>query len=59
MYSLEIHNREHHSKYSKDDIWAISTSKDFQVSFLAKSTFYGPMSSGNIEVDVLNTVSAS
>jgi hypothetical protein len=55
MCSLEIHNREHHSKYSKDDIWAISTSKDFQVSFLTKSTFYGPFSNGNIEVAISTT----
>ncbi|KAI9275618.1 AAA domain-containing protein, partial [Phascolomyces articulosus] len=54
-YRLKIRNREHHSKYGKDDIWVISKNSGFdaQYTFLAKSTFYGPFSDGYLEVECL------
>jgi hypothetical protein len=47
---LSISNKEHHSVYSKDDIWAISESIDFKRVILAKSVYYGP--SSNLEVEL-------
>ncbi|KAI8375244.1 hypothetical protein EDC96DRAFT_541205, partial [Choanephora cucurbitarum] len=49
-------NREHHSKYNKDDIWVVSGTSSFEASqtFLAKSTFYGPFSDGSLELDCLS-----
>ncbi|KAI9306942.1 AAA domain-containing protein [Cunninghamella echinulata] len=51
VFNLSIQNRENHNKYSKDDIWVISTSLSFDSSqtFLGRSTFYGPSSDGCIE----------
>ncbi|KAF8936586.1 hypothetical protein BGZ58_004007 [Dissophora ornata] len=49
--SLSITNKEHHSKYSKDDLWVVSTTPRFDASstFFARSVFYGPSGS---DVDV-------
>ncbi|CAO3617623.1 unnamed protein product [Cunninghamella echinulata] len=51
VFNLSVQNRENHNKYSKDDIWVISTSLSFDSSqtFLGRSTFYGPSSDGCIE----------
>jgi hypothetical protein len=49
-------NREHYSKYNKDDIWVISKVSSFESSqtFLARSTYFGPFSDGSLEVDCLS-----
>ncbi|KAG2225014.1 hypothetical protein INT45_003214 [Circinella minor] len=56
-YRLKLHNREHHSKYSKDDIWVISKNPSFDASytFLSKSIFYGPFSDGYLEIECLTS----
>ncbi|KAI7856953.1 P-loop containing nucleoside triphosphate hydrolase protein, partial [Circinella umbellata] len=56
-YRLKLCNREHHSKYSKDDIWVISKNPTFDASctFLSKSIFYGPFSDGYLEVECLTS----
>lgn len=46
---MQLKNKEHHSAYSRDDIWVIALGMDFQSCFLATSVFYGP-SNGNIEI---------
>lgn len=53
-YRLTIRNKEHYSKYNKDDIWVISKSPTFEASqtFLAKSIFFGPFSNGSLEVKI-------
>ncbi|CAO3697118.1 unnamed protein product [Rhizopus stolonifer] len=55
-YRLMIRNKEHYSKYNKDDIWVISKSPTFEASqtFLAKSIFFGPFSNGSLEVDCIS-----
>ncbi|CEG73858.1 hypothetical protein RMATCC62417_09155 [Rhizopus microsporus] len=55
-YRLVLRNKEHHSKYSKDDIWIISKVSTFDPSqtFLARSIFYGPFSDGTLEVDCVS-----
>ncbi|KAI9499553.1 P-loop containing nucleoside triphosphate hydrolase protein [Zychaea mexicana] len=54
-YRLQLRNREHHSKYSKDDIWVISKNPTFDphTTFLSRSTYYGPFSDGYLEVECL------
>ncbi|KAI7903480.1 uncharacterized protein BX663DRAFT_31394 [Cokeromyces recurvatus] len=49
-------NREHHSRYNKDDIWVISKTPSFESSqtFLARSTYFGPFSDGSLEVDCIS-----
>lgn len=49
-------NREHYSKYNKDDIWVISKVSSFESSqtFLARSTYFGPFSDGSLEIDCLS-----
>ncbi|KAI8056283.1 uncharacterized protein B0P05DRAFT_285529 [Gilbertella persicaria] len=49
-------NREHHSKYNRDDIWIISNVPSFESSqtFLARSTFFGPFSDGSLELHCLS-----
>lgn len=54
-YCLTISNQQHRSKYGKDDIWVISKSLRFEPSgtFLAKSTFYGPVGGSLVEIQCL------
>ncbi|CEP18867.1 hypothetical protein [Parasitella parasitica] len=49
-------SREHHSKYNKDDLWAISKIPTFESSqtFLARSTYFGPFSDGALEIDCMS-----
>ena len=47
--SLAIDNKEHHSQYSKDDIWLVSNSSDMVDSEFFRSYYYGP-SGSNVEV---------
>ena len=49
-------NREHYSKYKKDDIWVLSRVASFESSqtFLAKSTYFGPFSDGALELDCVS-----
>lgn len=49
-------NREHYSKYQKDDIWVISKVSTFESSqtFLARSTYFGPFSDGTLELDCIS-----
>jgi hypothetical protein len=49
-------SREHYTKYSKDDIWAISKVSTFESSqtFLARSTYFGPFSDGALEIDCMS-----
>jgi hypothetical protein len=51
-YRLVIRNKEHYSKYNKDDIWVISKLPSFEPSqtFLARSVYFGPFSDGTLEV---------
>ncbi|KAG0292849.1 hypothetical protein BGZ98_002446 [Dissophora globulifera] len=58
--SLSISNKEHHSKYSKDDLWVISTTPKFDAAstFFARSVFYGP-SGGDIELLCLSSKDSS
>ncbi|KAI7828523.1 hypothetical protein BC939DRAFT_443145 [Gamsiella multidivaricata] len=45
--TLSVTNKEHHSKYSKDDLWVVSTTLRFDTAstFFARSIFYGPSGS--------------
>jgi hypothetical protein len=53
---LKLRQKEHHSKYNKDDIWVISKSSMFESSqtFIARSTFFGPFSDGTLELDCIS-----
>ncbi|GJJ76966.1 hypothetical protein EMPS_09325 [Entomortierella parvispora] len=57
---LSITNKEHHSKYSKDDLWVVSKTSRFESSstFFARSVFYGP-SGSDIEVVCLSAKDSS
>ena len=57
-YSLYLSNKEHHSAYSKDDIWVLSPENDFKKNFLAKSLYFGPLANGMIEIDALSAKDA-
>jgi hypothetical protein len=50
IFVLELPSKEHHSAYSRDDLWVVGNSSDFNISFLGKSTFFGP--SSNMKIDV-------
>ncbi|KAG2186618.1 hypothetical protein INT44_002842, partial [Umbelopsis vinacea] len=54
-YCLSIRNPQHRSKYGKDDIWVVSKSLQFEPSstFLAKSTFFGPVGGSQLEIQCL------
>ncbi|ORZ23830.1 AAA domain-domain-containing protein [Lobosporangium transversale] len=58
--SLSISNKEHHSKYSKDDLWVVSTTPQFDATstFFARSVFYGP-SGNDIELMCLSSKDSS
>jgi len=47
------------SYYAKSDIWIISKTLDFKKSFTAKSVFYGPNQSCELEIDPLCLYSTS
>jgi hypothetical protein len=49
-------NREHYSKYNKDDVWVISKVSTFEScqTFLARSTYFGPYSDGSLEMDCIS-----
>ncbi|XP_068706006.1 5'-3' DNA helicase ZGRF1-like isoform X2 [Montipora foliosa] len=49
---LELPRKEHSSVYSKDDVWIISKSLSFNKdsTFIASSAYYGPSSSGELEI---------
>ncbi|KAG0791661.1 hypothetical protein G6F21_004923 [Rhizopus arrhizus] len=55
-YRLVIRNKEHYSKYNKDDIWVISKLPSFEPSqtFLARSVYFGPFSDGTLEIDCIS-----
>ncbi|KAK3818037.1 MAG: hypothetical protein JOS17DRAFT_387115 [Linnemannia elongata] len=52
---LSLSNKEHHSKYSKDDLWVVSQSSRFDAAstFFARSVFYGP-SGNDVEITCLS-----
>ncbi|KAJ7369746.1 Protein zgrf1 [Desmophyllum pertusum] len=49
---LELSRKDHSSTYSKDDIWIISKTLSFNPdsTFIASSAYYGPSSSGELEI---------
>ena len=49
------------SLYDTDDIWIISKSMYFEprTTFIAKSSFYGPSSSGDLEIEAISGYSPS
>ncbi len=53
--------RDSSSLYTKDDIWIISKTINFEprTTFVAKSSFYGPSSSGDLEVEPISGYSPS
>lgn len=59
MY-ISLANKKASSFYNKDDIWIVSKSLDFPLgsTFIAKSVFYGPKSSGELEISPLCSYSS-
>ena len=55
MY-IVLKYRDNSSLYTKDDIWIISKTMNFEprTTFVAKSSFYGPSSSGDLEIEPLS-----
>ncbi|KAI7870679.1 AAA domain-containing protein, partial [Spinellus fusiger] len=55
-FRIMLRNKEHHSKYNKDDIWVISKSPKFDASitFLSRSVYHGPFADGGIEIECLS-----
>ncbi|KAM9026029.1 LOW QUALITY PROTEIN: 5'-3' DNA helicase ZGRF1 [Ara ararauna] len=49
---LKLSRKEHYSLYSKDDIWVVSKTLNFDPldTFIATSTFFGPSSTNEIEL---------
>lgn len=60
MY-IVLKYRESSSSYSKDDIWIVSKTLSFEpnTSFVAKSLFFGPSSSGDLEIEPVSGYSPS
>ncbi|XP_031561752.1 protein ZGRF1-like isoform X2 [Actinia tenebrosa] len=59
---LELSNkRRPHVSYSKDDVWIVSKSLLFEKrsTFVAKSTYFGPFSSGELEISPIGGYSPS
>jgi hypothetical protein len=58
---LKLQKKQDSSCYSKGDLWAISKNFDFSPgqTFLAQSTFFGPSSSGEIEIEAISGYSQS
>ncbi|XP_063684809.1 5'-3' DNA helicase ZGRF1-like isoform X1 [Bolinopsis microptera] len=52
LYMLQLSTQDKHVNYNKDDIWIIDSASP-QPSIM-KSTFYGPTSSGQVELRLLN-----
>ncbi|KAF9928420.1 hypothetical protein FBU30_002378 [Linnemannia zychae] len=57
---LTLSNKEHHSRYSKDDLWVVSQSHRFDAAstFFARSTYYGP-SGNDVEITCLSPSDSS
>ncbi|XP_076998630.1 5'-3' DNA helicase ZGRF1 isoform X12 [Tamandua tetradactyla] len=52
---LKLNRKESSSIYSKDDLWVVSKTLDFELdTFIACSTFYGPSSFNEVELLPLN-----
>ncbi|KAJ1674050.1 hypothetical protein EV182_004068, partial [Spiromyces aspiralis] len=53
---LEINYREHYSRYSKDDLWAISADSRFghNGTFLGRSLYYGPSKENSLELQLVS-----
>ncbi|KFR17004.1 Uncharacterized protein C4orf21, partial [Opisthocomus hoazin] len=49
---LRLSRREHYSVYSKDDIWVVSKTLNFDTldTFIASSAFFGPSSNSEVEL---------
>ncbi|KAI8908255.1 hypothetical protein DFJ77DRAFT_170299 [Powellomyces hirtus] len=47
---LALESKEHHSVYSRDDLWVVATSPDFSSTFIARSHFYGASRNTAIEL---------
>ncbi|NWS70777.1 ZGRF1 protein, partial [Crotophaga sulcirostris] len=49
---LKLSIKEHYSLYSKDDIWVVSKTLNFEPldTFIASSTFFGPSSNNEVEL---------
>ncbi|XP_048365205.1 protein ZGRF1 isoform X2 [Sphaerodactylus townsendi] len=58
---LKLSRKEHSSMYSKDDLWVISKTLMFEQldTFIACSVFFGPSSSNEIELELLEGYSPS
>ncbi|KAL9961786.1 hypothetical protein ACROYT_G030806 [Oculina patagonica] len=58
---LELSRKDHSSTYSKDDIWIISKTLSFNPdsTFIASSAYYGPSSSGELEIQPISGYSPS
>ncbi|KFP90414.1 Uncharacterized protein C4orf21, partial [Apaloderma vittatum] len=58
---LKLSKKEHYSLYSKDDIWVVSKTLDFDPldTFIASSAFFGPSSTNEIELLPLKGYSPS
>ncbi|XP_008110295.2 LOW QUALITY PROTEIN: 5'-3' DNA helicase ZGRF1 [Anolis carolinensis] len=58
---LKLNRKEHSSMYSKDDIWVVSKTLNFEPfdTFIACSVFYGPSSSSELELMPLKGYSPS
>jgi len=53
---LTLSKREHSSQYGKDDLWVVSRGEQFHPAetFVARSTFFGPNSCSEIELERLD-----
>ncbi|NXX94218.1 ZGRF1 protein, partial [Centropus bengalensis] len=49
---LKLSRKEHYSLYSKDDIWVVSKTLNFEAldTFIASSAFFGPSSNNEVEL---------
>ncbi|XP_070613974.1 5'-3' DNA helicase ZGRF1 [Erythrolamprus reginae] len=58
---LKLNRKEHSSTYSKDDIWVVSKTLNFEPmdTFIAYSVFFGPSSNNEVELEPLNGYSPS
>ncbi|XP_028404170.1 protein ZGRF1-like [Dendronephthya gigantea] len=60
MY-ITLKYRDSSSLYTKDDLWIISKNVNFdpKATFVAKSSFYGPSSNGDLEIEPVSGYSTS
>ncbi|XP_064306695.1 5'-3' DNA helicase ZGRF1 isoform X1 [Phalacrocorax carbo] len=58
---LRLSRKEHYSLYSKDDIWVVSKTLNFDPldTFIASSAFFGPSSNNEVELQPLKGYSPS